>query len=736
MEYIILGTRGSLPVSGRRFCEFGGSTNCILLRMGGRAIVIDAGTGILNLGKVLKEGENEIDLFISHTHADHILGLGMCKELFNPEITMNLYGKVREGRRINEQLDCFYGPPLWPINIEDGRCKMNVINLADEQMLGPVKVTTIEGVHPNGVSLFRFDCDGESVVYASDCTYSEEFLPTFVEFAKDCDVLFADGQLATAEWEAKKTYGHSTKRMAIETGKACGAKKTVLIHYDVENSDNKLREAEKKYLAEYTGVELGRQKSFGLNEKDQLSRVLELSRDLSAERDREKLLSRILDTAMEIANCDAGTLYLLEDDGLHFCRMVTKSQGVRQGGHEAPISLPPVPLKEEYASAWVAIHNMPVNVPDIRDNDVFDFSGPIRYDEITGYHTQSMLMVPLSNDKGELIGVMQLINAQNSKGKVVPFDEECENTVYATASQAAISITNMAYADQITKLLDSLVGALSTAIDERTPYNANHTRNMVKYGDNFLNWLKETNNPWEFDEVRHRTFLLSVWLHDVGKLVVPLEVMDKATRLGENLEKIKARLREKELLAKIDFLEGKFSKDEFEAQASNLKEILETVEAANSAGFMQDELYDKVLKLKDTGLFTDEELDQLFVRKGTLTAAERQVMESHVSVTAKILQNVAFPKSFAQVPAWASAHHEFLNGNGYPDHKKAEDIPREVRLLTILDIFDALTARDRPYKPGMPVEKALGILHIMAEKEGSLDPEVLRLFEESKAWEV
>jgi len=412
------------------------------------------------------------------------------------------------------------------------------------------------------------------------------------------------------------------------------------------------------------------------------------------------------------------------------------SQGVRQGGHASPITLPPVPLSESYVAAWVALHNKNVNIPDIRESTEFDFSGSMKYDALTGYRSQSMLVVPLTNDKGELIGVMQLLNAKNTKGVVVPFDEECENIVFAIASQAAISITNMAYADQITKLLDSLVGALSTAIDERTPYNANHTRNMVKYGSHFLDWLQATGNEWSFDENRRRTFLLSVWLHDVGKMVVPLEVMDKATRLGDvNYDKVKSRIHEAELVAKIDFLEGRISKDAYDAKAAELAGIMETVDKANSAGFLVDDLYAKVLALKDTGLFTEEELDQRSVRKGTLTQNERVVMESHVSVTGKILKNVYFPKNYSEVPAWAASHHELLNGKGYPDKRTADSIPREVRLLTILDVFEALTAKDRPYKPPMPVEKALAILHEMAEKELSLDPEVLRLFEESKAWE-
>lgn len=482
-----------------------------------------------------------------------------------------------------------------------------------------------------------------------------------------------------------------------------------------------------------------------MTRESDMQRFLRMCLALTSERDREALLSTILDTAMDLAGCDAGTLYLLEDDGLHFCRMVTRSQGIRQGGHDAPISLPPVPLEEKYVCAWTAMHNKDINVKDVHTDTTFDFTGSLRYDAMTGYRTQSMLVVPMTNDKGELIGVTQLINALDENGRTVPFDPEKELLVSAISSQAAISITNMQYSEQITKLLDSLVGALSTAIDERSHYNANHTRNMVRVGENFLDWLDRTENDWTFDENKRRAFLMSVWLHDVGKLVVPLEVMDKASRLGSRLGDVRETFRTAGLVDHIAMLEGELSRDEYEKREKERADALAFIEHIDRTGFLPDEDLAMVEKLakqtyldehgEEHPLLTEEDRVCLSVRKGTLTDEERRIMQSHVVVTGRILSQVTFPKMYAQVPIWAAMHHELINGNGYPNHVRAEEIPPEVRLLTILDVFEALTARDRPYKPPMPLEKALGILHIMAEKEGSIDPEILRMFEESKAWE-
>ena len=478
--------------------------------------------------------------------------------------------------------------------------------------------------------------------------------------------------------------------------------------------------------------------------QEQMQRFLAITVALSAERDREALLTFILDTAMDLTSSDGGTLYLLEEDGLHFCRMVTRSFGIRQGGHDAPITLPPVPLKPSHVCARAVLENRLINVDDVHSNTDFDFSGAKRYDQMTGYCTRSMLVVPLANDHGELIGVLQLLNAQNEKGESTSYPAEIEPLVEAIASQAAISLTNMKYSEQIHHLLDSLVGALSTAIDQRTPYNANHTRNMAKYGERFLDWLDRTNHPWRFDTQRRRTFLLSVWLHDVGKLVVPLSVMDKDSRLGDSLSEVEHRFSTMTLLSRIAALEGRISTAQAAAEQAEITEALELIHKVNRAGFLPDEELAKITALAQRTYsdeagethpwLTEQELISLSVRKGTLTAEERTIMESHVVMTARILEQVSFPKMYDQVPGWAGAHHELLNGKGYPAHISGEEIPKEVRLLTILDVFDALTAKDRPYKPGMPVEKALSILDSMVN-EGGMDAEILALFRESQAWE-
>ena len=477
---------------------------------------------------------------------------------------------------------------------------------------------------------------------------------------------------------------------------------------------------------------------------EQMKQLLDVCIALSAERDREALLFCILDTAMDLTNCDGGTLYLLEEDGLHFCRMITRSFGIRQGGAEAPITLPAVPLKPSHVCARAVLTETLINIPDVKADTRFDFSGTAKYDAMTGYNTRSMLVFPLTNDRGKIIGVLQLINGMQGNGTIIAFAPMYEALASALASQAAICLTNMQYADRVRSLLDSLVRALSTAIDERTPYNANHSRNMARYAAAFLNWLEQTENGWKFTTDQRREFLLSVWLHDVGKLTIPREVMDKQSRLGSRLKDIQQRFTVIKLLARIELLEGRISAEEAETRNRQCIEALELIEKADRAGYQTDDTLAAINTLAERTYrneagevlpwLTAEERSCLAIRKGTLTEEERRIMEDHVVVTGRILNQVAFPEEYANVPVWAAAHHELLNGTGYPLHRAADSLPPEVRLLTILDVFDALTAKDRPYKPGMPAERALAILQNMAS-EGSIDKNILNLFEQSRVWE-
>lgn len=474
-----------------------------------------------------------------------------------------------------------------------------------------------------------------------------------------------------------------------------------------------------------------------------IEQLLDIGIALSKEKDGDELLEYILNTAMDITQCDGGTLYINGGDCLIFKIMITKSMGIKQGGKSEPITLPPVPLSMSHVCACGMLQKKLINVTNVYDCQEYDFSGPRKYDALTGYKTISMMVVPMEDDQGKVIGVLQLINAMNDNKEVIAFARESEKIIRSLASQAAICLANMNYAIEVEELLNSFVAVMSTAIDARTPYNVNHTKNMVKYGEKFVKWLAESQSPMAFAKEEWKAFLLSIWLHDVGKLTIPLEVMDKPDRLGRHLVVILDRFDTISLLNQIAGLTGRQSREETQQTEEELAAARQLVQQINQSGFLTDDIINRVQELgaktyldKNGAVcpyITEQEKTLLSIRKGTLSEEERSIMQSHVVMTEKLLAQIHFKGCYEKVPKWAAMHHELLNGSGYPTGLCADEIPKEVRFLTILDVYDALTAK-RPYKTSMSTEQAFTILDNMVNA-GTIDKEILELFKQSHVWE-
>ena len=477
---------------------------------------------------------------------------------------------------------------------------------------------------------------------------------------------------------------------------------------------------------------------------EDFERILKIGISLSTEKNRNRLLVSILENGMKLTHCDASTLYLYENEQLVFKIMKTISLGISRGEDGEPIAdMPPVPLREENVCAYTAIHREIVNIPDVYCSDRFDFSGTKLYDSITGYHTQSMLVVPIENNEGELIGVLQMINAKNSKGEVIPFERQYDIIVQSLGSLTAIELTNLRYMQEIKEQLHSFVEALATAIDERTPYNGSHTRKVAEYAGMLADYINVKNEHGEceeyFDEERKEKLLLAALLHDIGKMIVPLSVMNRATRLDKDIEKVEDRFELIRSFYEIDMLRGIITEGEYLEIMADMTEDIEFIRKIDCMGYLDDDNYERVRILANkkhrkqdgtiTPFITGEEAECLSIRRGTLTDEARRQMENHVVMTDKILDKVHFNRNYEMVPKWAASHHEFLNGTGYPNHLTASELDLESRILTVADIYDALTATDRPYKKPMPKEKAIHILKSMA-KEGKIDCQLVTWLEE------
>lgn len=468
-----------------------------------------------------------------------------------------------------------------------------------------------------------------------------------------------------------------------------------------------------------------------------VKKILDVGIALSKEKDRNKLLDMILDSSMEIANCDGGTLYIRRGDELHFHVMKTISMSIDKGKNGEVIDLPPVPMKEENICAYTLIHKKTLNIENVYTSKEFDFSGPLRYDSITGYHTQSMLTIPLLNQEDEAIGVLQLINAMDKNGSVTSFDKALEHIILSLASQATIAVSNIRYLEEIKEQMWSFTEAMAEAIDTRTPYNANHVRNVAVYAGKIADYINELYKQGKtmewFDTNRREQLVLSAYLHDLGKLVIPTKVMNKATKLEDKLDDIERRFERICLKYRICFLEGRITKEEYKAKEEELTDLLMLIQDVNSSGFLPDGKYEELIEAfalvyqdgdEEIPYFTKEEQEALLIRKGTLTERERAIMESHVEVTERILSKVHFHANFSDAAKYAVEHHECLNGMGYPKKLTGEQLALESRILAVADICDALLATDRPYKKPLPREKAFAILYDMAEF-GRIDKKIV-----------
>ncbi len=236
---IILGARGSMPVSGQKYAKYGGATMSALVCLDGKTVILDGGTGLMALPEAVQE-RTELPLIVTHAHVDHLLGIALCPYVMRPGRRLDVYLKTRNGLDGAAQAAHLFSPPIWPVGLEKLPADIRFLPLESSSDIGGLRVETMEGIHPGGVSLLRLSGGGKSVVFMPDITITEEKLPEYARFARDCDLLLADGQYSPEEWETKKDFGHSTWLMAARLAAESGAKTARIIHHDPGRTDDML----------------------------------------------------------------------------------------------------------------------------------------------------------------------------------------------------------------------------------------------------------------------------------------------------------------------------------------------------------------------------------------------------------------------------------------------------------------------------------------------------------------
>ncbi|MBL27528.1 MAG: hypothetical protein CMM50_08275 [Rhodospirillaceae bacterium] len=502
---------------------------------------------------------------------------------------------------------------------------------------------------------------------------------------------------------------------------------------------------------------------------DNFRRLNEIGIALSAEKNVDRLLEMILLQAKAMTGADGGTIYLREGDRLKFAIMRTDSLHFALGGTTGrEIPFPPLYLYDpatgepnhRNVATHVGLTGNSVNIPDAYVAEGFDFSGTRAFDSKTGYRSKSFLTIPMKNYEGEVIGVLQLLNARAHDGhEVGTFALEDQQAVESLASQAAIAIDNQTLLQGQKDLLESFIKLIASAIDAKSPYTGGHCARVPVLTELLAEAAcKASSGPFkDFDLNEDQQYELHIagWLHDCGKVTTPEYVVDKATKLEtiyDRIETVKTRFVVLERDAEIAYLRAVLDRPEdepalraaFEAQIVQLRDDRDFIIRSNTGGeFMPDANVERIKAIArltwrdwddaEMDFLSDDEVYNLTIRKGTLTSEERQIINHHIVMTIEMLEKLPFPKTLRRVPEFAGGHHEKMDGTGYPRGLVREEMSVPARMMAVADVFEALTAGDRPYKRAMKLSTAMDILGKM-KLEHHIDPELFDLFVESGAY--
>lgn len=504
----------------------------------------------------------------------------------------------------------------------------------------------------------------------------------------------------------------------------------------------------------------------------ELDEIINIARAMTTQRDVGKLLGLILEKSRFITGADAGSVFVVEttDKGAQLRFKLTQNDSVQFDSREFVM-----PVSNRSIAGSAALHKKTINLSDVYQLPAGTSFGFDRsFDDKIGYRTKSVLTVPLISQRDEVLGVIQLINKKRDPHHVlatkadvdafvVPFDERSEELLGMLASQAAVSLETATLYDEIQKLFDGFVNASVEAIEQRDPTTSGHSRRVADLTVGLAKVVdREGGGPYKdatFTREDLRELEYASLLHDFGKIGVREKVLVKAKKLyDESLSVIQSRFDFVSRTIEVDVLSRKVSALEKGAASSTLEAldkeladrraelqtaydailsaneptVLQAGDFARIEAIAKETYYD--LRGEMRALLTADEVVALSVKRGSLTSQEFDEIRSHVSHTFKFLTRIPWGKAFRRVPMIAGAHHERLNGTGYPNRWKAEEIPVQSKMMSISDIFDALTAADRPYKKAMPTEKALDILGFEV-KDGHVDGELVRIFREAKVWE-
>ncbi|MED5426237.1 MAG: HD domain-containing phosphohydrolase [Candidatus Neomarinimicrobiota bacterium] len=485
---------------------------------------------------------------------------------------------------------------------------------------------------------------------------------------------------------------------------------------------------------------------------------------LSTEKNTDRLFEMILDEATRITKADGRTLYTVDEKGnLRFEILSNDTMNQKMGGTSG-VEIPYYPVKlylsngepnNSNVSAYVALTGETVNIQDAYETKKgFDFTGTKAFDQKNNYRSKSFLTVPLKNHENEIIGAMQLINARDEQGNVISFDKIMQEQVESLSSQGAVALTNKRLVEELKTLFEAFIKLIATAIDKKSEYTGGHCERVPVITMMLADALENTKDGKFKDftmtpEERYELYI-AAWLHDCGKVATPPHIVDKSTKLEtifDRIELIKTRMEILKRDAEIAFLKrqlngnvpGNFDQMYYD-QIKEIDENMQFLESCNIGGeFMLLEKQERVKNIAKQQIYlggekqpflSREEVKNLNIPKGTLLAKEREIINDHIVITIEMLEQLPYPKQLKNVPEFAGGHHEKLDGTGYPKGLKGNEMSTQAKIMAIADIYEALTAADRPYKDGKKLSQAMRIMGYM-KNDYHIDEELFEIFVKS-----
>ncbi|MDD3463133.1 MAG: GAF domain-containing protein [Sulfurospirillaceae bacterium] len=742
-------------------------------------IVIDAGNIVNALGSSAKDIDH---IFLTHAHLDHIIDIAFLIDNFfaSRENELCIYGLKDTLSSLKEHI---FNWQIWPdfselYLIKENKKSVKFIPIKYNQTytINGVSLTPFKSNHTITCCGYVVEKNSNALLFSSD-TYKNKKIWDIVNENQKIKSLVIDVSFPSKfEHIAHKSKHLTPKLLKMELKKLHRNDVQIYVNHIKPSYENivieeleKMGISQKNILRGGEELELESGKVISYEEPtidytEQIKKLNQIGIALSAQNNLEELLEMIVKEARHLAGADGGTLYMLDEKNhkLNFTVAQTKSLNIYMGGRGDKISWPPLPLylensqpNTQMVAALCALEDKVINIPDVYEAKGFCFDGTKNFDKNTGYRSKSMLVVPLKNHKKKIIGVLQLINKTDNTTKTIgAFNQDDEDLTLSLGSQAAIAITNAHLIADLENLLEAFLKSIIYAIGQKSPYTAGHIQRMVELSVMMSEAINQDENTFKdkkFSSEQIKQINFAALMHDIGKLATPEQVVDKKTKLETifdriNLVEAQAKIIKKE--AYIEFLEAKIEDIHNEKEIEKAEKIykekmaivdeaLELIRSSNKgAEFFPNEKVDRITKIlrepivvkgKEFYLIDADEALNLSVQKGTLTDEQRAIINKHADISVSILNKLPFPEKFARIPEISGSHHEKINGKGYPLGLSGDEISFEARILAIADVFEALTASDRPYKEANKLSTAMKILYFMA-KDGELDKELVRFF--------